>query len=101
MPRYTYRCTNTSCQHRFEVEKPAAEAQALAFCPQCQSLTQRDFSDFRSVSFQVQQGEDGRYYVADAHQPPHAHHASCGCAAFATDWEARIKAIDAEEKEMA
>lgn len=99
MATYSYRCTNLSCLHEFEIDKPMAEAQHLVFCPKCHSMSERRFmADIRSILMRVQRGNDGRYY-AKHRQADHVHHGGCGCQAVATDWVARLEAIEQEENE--
>jgi hypothetical protein len=82
MPRYSFQCSNPDCHHVFEATYPAQVHESLQFCPVCDSVSERAFSDFTSVrtmkSRQFFEIPKELHEVQSIVQK-HVHGPGCGC----------------------
>jgi putative FmdB family regulatory protein len=95
MPIYSYQCTNPVCKQDFQLERPSALHADRAFCPQCNSLAQRQFVKDASTIKLWNSKPKQTDYVAHP-EPTHIHGANCGCA-MTENWQAKLAAIEAQE----
>jgi putative FmdB family regulatory protein len=96
MPVYSHQCTNPTCQHAFEVERPSSLYADRAFCPHCNSLATRQvIKDASTIQHRWHKKPKQTDYAPHP-DPIHIHGASCGCA-MNQDWQAKITAIEAQE----
>jgi len=95
MPIYSFRCTNPACGLAFEQTKPSQLYADRAFCPQCNSLAERDVvTDAKTLQLW---GLKPRQVDYQPHPDKlHIHTPSCGCA-MTQDWQAKLAAIEAQE----
>jgi putative FmdB family regulatory protein len=95
MPFYSYQCTNPACRHDFELERPSALHADRGFCPQCNSLAERQFLKDAST-IKLWHTKPKQVDFQPHPEPTHIHGKNCGCA-MTQDWQAKIAAIEAQE----
>jgi putative FmdB family regulatory protein len=95
MPFYSYQCNNPACQHAFELERTSALYADRSFCPQCNSLAERQVvADARTVQLWHKKPKQTDYTPhPDA---THIHGAHCGCA-MTKNWHEKLAVIEAQE----
>ena len=95
MPIYSYYCTNPACNKAFEVERPSTFHADLAFCPQCNSLANRQFvKDASTIKLWHTKPRQVDYMPHP--EPTHIHGDHCGCA-MTQNWQERLAEIETQE----
>ena len=97
MPSYGFICTNMNCLHSFTVHRSANDSHLITFCPNCESLAERDSQDYKRIRLKrVRASLPQEAINPSADTPAHVHGEACTCA-LNKDWHAYVKERLSEE----
>jgi len=98
MPSYGFICSNMACLHSFTVHRSASESHLITFCPQCESIAERDSNDYKRIRLKrVRASLPQEAFETNPETPAHLHGEGCACA-LNKDWHTYVKNRLAEEE---